>query len=63
MDIYIYNLKNKDAYYHISDHFKNDIFIHYDNYNIYHAIKRYPEYNVFNFLKDVYILIEFKNII
>ena len=44
-----YNFKNKDAYYHRLDSFKHDISIYYDKYNIFHAIKWYPENNEFIF--------------
>ena len=41
----------KDAYYHINDIGKNDVFIYEDRLNIYHMIKWYPEYNEFKLMK------------
>lgn len=46
----VYHFQNKDAYYHVNDKDKNDIFIYYDSINIYHFIKWYPEYNEFKIL-------------
>lgn len=46
-----YNFINKDAYYHINDNDKNDVFINIDEYNIYTILKWFPEYNEFKVLK------------
>jgi hypothetical protein len=42
---------NKDAYYHISDMDKDDIFIHTDEFNIYKILKWYPQYNEFKIMR------------
>ena len=42
-----YKFSNKDAYYYINDVEKSDVFIHYDEFNLYHIIKWFPEYNQF----------------
>ena len=42
-----YNFINKDAYYHIHDVDKNDVFIYTDNINLYHPLKWYPDHNEF----------------
>jgi hypothetical protein len=48
-----YLFYNKDAYYINTDINKNDVFIYYDNINIYHVIKWYPEYNEFKKVKGI----------
>ena len=50
-----YNFINKDAYYDINDNNKEDIFVYYDELNIYHVLKWYAEYNEFKLLKGYLI--------
>jgi hypothetical protein len=46
---YMFFLKN--AYYHINDKLKSDVFIHTDNYGLKKIIKWYPEYNEFKIMR------------
>jgi hypothetical protein len=41
----------KDAYYHINDKLKSDVFINIDNYGFKTFIKWYPEYNEFKIMR------------
>ena len=46
---------NKDAYYHINDIEKSDVFIYTDKIGIYHIFKWYPEFNDFKLMKGAII--------
>lgn len=46
-----YCFKVSDTYVEINGNDKSDIFIHYDEYGLYHMIKWYPEFNEFKFLR------------
>ena len=46
----LYKFINKDVYYKINDEKSSDIFIYYDEFQIYHIIKWYEEYNEFKML-------------
>ena len=46
-----YSFINKDIYYHINDPLKNDVFIHYNELDIYTIMKWYPEYNEFKIMR------------
>lgn len=58
-----YEFINKDAYYHNNDVDKNDVFIHYDELNMYNLIKWYPEYNEFKIMKGELLFNFTQNII